>query len=953
MSDKPDPKEEPKNKAKLDWMKATTGYVALSESNQEDLDNRADGQEVIAALAGKKDEIRNVMLAAEFTVKNESGIGSKTMKLLSEEGNYREEIDTVHHGPALLNAAVDPAPLQKAYDEILKIRDSLKDNPYYFPPEPDYTEVPTFDPKGLTEEQIKEKLAEVQEAQLAREKEMREYALKLAEAEQHVAEDLWHPLVREGIIPENLVPQKHSSVAQLFAASSEKYEERLQEYSRDLTQKDILKEKFDLGYKIAGSTLKLMGAANTLGSEVSSMTGDTKGVATTEEIGEFLGHVETALTIGEQLSTAALTDKDFSTVGQTIANTVFENIAGELDPAAAKIVGSCLANGARMVDVSQKIKEGDYQGAFEGVVAGIAAEMHKYDPQGKNGLMSEIANELENSVKSVSAVGNIAVVANKPDAKPGDIMAALLSAANAVGADAGADVDSLALQDFSETALAMQAAWDGGDEARLHLDKKFTEQDLEELRKKRAEMEDRAAESLEREKELAEEKLKAQEKEFEVLMRTGLAKPQTDEEEINLQEYLRSESIETILAIQAKNDATFNFCKTIAEKGVGFVTKLFPPASIAEACLTLAFTIKDAVEKAEQLIIWRENVEDALTAHSAQADAMLNRKGLQTKQTTLAGIQVALDAAKVVAEVLALTPVAPASPVVKASINAAEAAIELSDLLYTETQLAAAWKIYQKAKDTPDDRYLARKSMRENPTLSKYAMAYGALKGDPIAVEGMRRCGLSKITLANPDANVDKVVTYLETKYPDDPVLLRAVPVPDKWYPGPIELTTKCWMMFYNAAITGADLKEADTSSIAAAIALVDEAQEEFETALDKAIEEAKQKTLAEAGKNPVTLDQRDYAKLLSACMRLQDVLRGFDPKQTDGRTAHESFAKFTDALAAKSEQRVASINQILKDEPWVRHYKSAKDAPTEIEEREDKSLGTEESEEKEKEGVT
>ena len=930
MSDKPDPK----NAARIEWLKSTVGFVALSEGNRADLERRAEGQEVIASLNDKKAMIRQVMLATEFEV--EGKIGSKRMKLLSEDGDYRKEIDTVHHGPALINSLADPAPLQRAYDEILKVEEALKGNPYYFPPEPDYVEIPVFEPEGMTEEQLRTELAKVEAARLEREKQMREYALKKAEADQHLAEDLWHPLVREGIIPENLVPQQHSSVAQLFAASSEKYEERLQEYSRELTEKDILKQKFDLGFKIAGSTLKLLGASNTLGSEIATVTGDDNAVAALEEVAEFLDHFETALLITEQLSTAALTDKDFTVVGQTIANTVFENIAGELDPTAAKIVGSCLANGARMIDVSRKVSERDYEGAFEDLVAGMAEELHSYDPQGKEGLMSKIADQMENSLSSVTAVKAIAVAAAKPGAKPGDIMSALLNAASALGKEAGADVPSGALQEFSETAAAMQAAWDEGDEARKHLDGKFTEQDLEELRKKRAELEERQQEASTRSAQLAleaaEQKMKAQEEEFAVLLRTGLARPQTDEEEIDLQEYLRSENIETILAIQARNEATFKLCATIAQKGAAFVTKLFPPASIAEAAMTLALTIKDTVEKAEQLIIWRENVEDALTAHSAQADAMLNRKGLQTKQVTLAGIQVALDAAKVVAEVLAVTPVAASAPVVKASINAAEAAIELADLIYTEAQLSAAWKIYQKAKDNPEDRYLARKSLRENPTLSKYAMAYGALKGDPIAVEGMRRCGLSKITLANPDTNVDKVVTYLETRYPEDPVLLRAVPVPDKWYPGPIELTTRCWMTFYTAALTEAQLADgADTSAIAAAIARLDEAQTEFDAALDRAIEEARTKTLADAGRDPAKIDPADSARLVSACMRLQDLLRGYQPRGTDG-TAHASMARFVDALAAKSEQRVSTVNGILKQEPWKKFYKTGDPAPSGLE---------------------
>jgi len=88
-------------------------------------------------------------------------------------------------------------------------------------------------------------------------------------------------------------------------------------------------------------------------------------------------------------------------------------------------------------------------------------------------------------------------------------------------------------------------------------------------------------------------------------------------------------------------------------------------------------------------------------------------------------------------------------------------------------------------------------------------MAYGALNGDPIAREGMRRCGLNKQTLANPDTNVSKVVTFLEAKYPDDPTLLRAVPRKDKWYPGPIEMTSTSFMRFYSAATSDAAVDSA------------------------------------------------------------------------------------------------------------------------------------------------
>ncbi|MDZ4093467.1 MAG: hypothetical protein U1D35_00985, partial [Paracoccaceae bacterium] len=325
--------------------------------------------------------------------------------------------------------------------------------------------------------------------------------------------------------------------------------------------------------------------------------------------------------------------------------------------------------------------------------------------------------------------------------------------------------------------------------------------------------------------------------EFRLALVTGFNMASDDEEEVDIGESNRLASIDYILAVQRKNDATFALCKSIATIGVGLVTKLFPGASLVGACLTLAFTIQDAIAKTEELIIWTANFKDAQAASSAQVDAFLNRKGLQTEQTARAAIQVALDAAKVVAEVLKLTPAAPAGPVVQASAVAAEATIELTAILYTEVQMARAWKIYEKARDDPQDRYLARKATQANPTLAKYAMAWGATKGDPIAVEGMRRCGLNEHTLAMPETNVAKVVEYLEAKYADDPVLLRAVPVKQKWHPGPVVLSLSSWASFYQMATTEAVpavTKTNDIIGINAALGALDGAEARFSTEIER-----------------------------------------------------------------------------------------------------------------------
>ena len=68
--------------------------------------------------------------------------------------------------------------------------------------------------------------------------------------------------------------------------------------------------------------------------------------------------------------------------------------------------------------------------------------------------------------------------------------------------------------------------------------------------------------------------------------------------------------------------------------------------------------------------------------------------------------------------------------------------------------MAAAWKVYRDALRNPSNRKQIRRAMRQNPTLAKYTIAYGALVAeDAIAMEVANRCGLSDKVLKNAKAN--------------------------------------------------------------------------------------------------------------------------------------------------------------------------------------------------------
>ena len=226
--------------------------------------------------------------------------------------------------------------------------------------------------------------------------------------------------------------------------------------------------------------------------------------------------------------------------------------------------------------------------------------------------------------------------------------------------------------------------------------------------------------------------------------------------------------------------------------------------------------------------------------------------------------------------------------------------MDVAKTIKTEVEMAKAWSVYKKALATPQDRKLAREAMRSNPTLSKYAMAYGAcVEKNAVAIKAMKSCGLNEKTLANPSTNVDKVVTYLETLYAEDPVLMRAVTVPEKWHPGTPELTPVSWAQFVKAAQSSKDAKprlaDADVSAVTAAFSGFFDVHEPLKTMLDAGWE-------ADPETDPVV-----FEPIKPAATRLIAALGGFKPVDEEGRP-HKDVMAYLDSMIAKVE---AAVNEI------------------------------------------
>lgn len=905
-----------KDIARTAWIKDVVGVVVESAEHVTHAEKHEEGLEAInKALMFERDAIREAFESVEVEVK--TTMGKKKMKLLDAGGDYMHEIDTVHHTKKMTEAIDEPTMrlLEAQIDKITAVEATLKENPYYNPPEPDWAKLPDGDPDQM-DPAAREKFFDDMSAALAlREKQQRDYVAAQREAEQAIAKDLWQPLVREGVIPENMVPQKHSAVAEQFGEASALYDERLQEYSRDLTEKDLLKEKFALGFKIANSTLKLATAGAGVVGAAGELAGDKDLALSVTEATEIMGHLGTALAITEGLTMAVLTDKDFTAVSDVIAATVGDIVSAEAGDEIGNIVSTSISVAARGARVGQLCAKGQYDEAINTLGDAIASGCSGFDKEEGGGHVSAIgAGIKEGLARLVQAKQYSERIRNGESPKA--ILGELVDEASKIAADAAGGPAAKIKEEYDSWSADTADDRAALKEANAFIADKF---DMNDLRARREEAAKNMVEDIEALQQ-------ADDEDFRLALVAGFSMATDDDDAINEAESNRIASIEYILAVQAKNDATFNLCKTIATKGTGMVMKMFPGAALVEACLSLTFAIQDAVKKAEEMIIWMDNVADAQNASSAQVDAMLNRKGLQKKQTIQANVQVALDAAKVVAEVLALTPAAPAAPIVKKSVEFTEAAIEAADLIYTEVQLARAWKIYQAAAANPADRYLARKATRENPTLSKYAMAWGAKEGDPIAVEGMRRCGLNEHTLALPDTNVTKVVSYLEAKYADDPVLLRAVPVKEEWHPGTVELTFRSWASFYQMATTKAAPlvgTTQDVSGINAALGALDTAEAAFKDAVDAAFEANKTREKEEVELDPGGPDKGAVLMIKAALLKTSDALRKYKALDADG-AEHKEMATYVDALVALTEARMTGLDKVMEDAKWAQVWKAA-----------------------------
>ena len=361
------------------------------------------------------------------------------------------------------------------------------------------------------------------------------------------------------------------------------------------------------------------------------------------------------------------------------------------------------------------------------------------------------------------------------------------------------------------------------------------------------------------------------------------------------------------------------------------VAAFLPQAGIAVSGIELIKHLKLAAEHLMALVEWRENTGDARAAMSVQAEAMINRANLEAKHTMKATYDAITDAINIVGGALACAGhLAPAGHVLATTNKAVHAIVEVLYKFYNKKLIHDQWKLYLKALNNPEDRIVVRKAIRENPTLAKYVIAYGAeVEANPVARNAMRKCGLDAEVLDKKDTNVQKVEAYLEALYPEDPVVLAVVSRPKDWWPGPLELSSGCIAAFASAAASkpGQKLKPGAAKSLLTQVGGVETLSRDYRNLFDGwrdadalAVAKPGDKQLADEATRLLSMLSTLAFKRKSAAESLMQAVKAPDLQGADNKP-HADMNEAIRSLGVPARNLVAAYR---RDEQFVQSQEEA-----------------------------
>jgi hypothetical protein len=780
--------------------------------------------------------------------------------------------------------------------------------------------------------------------------------------DREISDAIWAPLMRRKLIPENAIPKRYSEVSRTFDGASGAYQERLAAYTDGLGKFEKLCESLGVAKDVLDAATE---TANAVIGDLASLdvkfdVSTAKDCITLINV-TLSGGASTLQTMLREAGNDDLSFKDkvanaagaiikqAAKIGSSAATVGFDQY-GDWGSDLGKVVGDGISMAVSGGSAIVKIKKGKYREAL-GDIADIVAsacdcaynvnqsktdsKTYTYDPSnaysGPSVNMSELGMFIAAGIRSGAAAEAFIEKMIKGTVKVEDIGALLGDVfREAVASSSKWMADQVESKKESEAKDKDHARGDDDGRTEFNRVKNVEEPEIEDRQKDGATSEGFAAigeiikaiqsksgKDLEdflngkpQFKALA-EKIKSQQRSVMDDATESMNEEVAQEAKAFRDMIHRGEtgdmegeirSVEAMIMAIKRDQMLTDLAAKLISMPAQIVAAFLPQAGIAVSGIELIKNLKLAAEHLAAFMEWQANVADARSAMSVQAEAMVNRAGLEAKQGMEASLKALNAAVMIVGGALSCAgPFAAAGHIATSTTKGVVAIGQLIYKFYDKAKLRGQWKLYLKALNDPEDRKVVRQAIRENPTLAKYVIAYGAVEeNNPVARNVMRKCNMSSEVLDSKDTNVQKVEAYLEALYPEDPVLLVAVARPKEWWPGPLELSSASVAAFAGAAEkkTGQKLQRGACKNVIIQLTQL----EALDPTFRKGFEEWR-KAGEDAGKDP---DNEDLDKAVETALRkLQSItqtremsaqaliglLKTADPAGADGKPHAEMKA--------------------------------------------------------------
>jgi hypothetical protein len=795
-------------------------------------------------------------------------------------------------------------------------------------------------------------------------------------SKKEIADAIWAPLMRRKVIPENAIPDDYSEVSRSFEGASDEYETRLLAYSEKLSKWDTLTTMFGVGKdvvegvgKAAVSATKLLKliqipveASNHAEAINKLLQGDQ--IKSIVQLTTVL--LSGALDVGKQVAAShgkidgTTLEGIAKSIAQTVGTSVIAGIGAASNDGSLQAIGQTVADAITMaitgLSLGVKMAQGKTEealvecGAFIQSALAIAGDQ----PNCSQLQLNIFGDAVAGLFKASAAVKKLAdvVQSEQEKAEKGDkpdytaIEAAFLTTLETVVTGA----TTTFLDDYQNNVTPLQeqglgekfATTSGSTPNPLGLGEKLAQlqamtpeqlkeafKDDEQMLKLGETIKKAQSEAVKQANQDMEGKLEEESKAFQAL----LAGAETGDEEGELQ------TIEAVILKIKQDQMIVDLIQSLIKLPAQAAAMFLPQASIAISAIDLCFKIGAAIQHYVALAEWRDNLDNARSAMSVQVEAMANRVGLASLQAIDATVQVLNQGATLMAQITAATGdivavsggqfTAAPGKILSAVGTGIEVAVSVESALWStglkiasKIELAKGWKQYQAALKNPKDRKAVRKAIRSNPTLAKYVIAYGAVEEkNPVALDVMRKCGLSAEVLSRPSANAQKVVALLETLCPEDPVLMHAIPVPKDWHPGEAELNSVSVATFFAVAEKEAKLKKGQGRPVVHAVTELDDRRAQYDkdhAAFMDAVNAAGEgdDTTNEEEREKLDLQRNEASKILvksldaakSAAREASKTMTGLHPVDT-GNKPHEDMENYLMVVGGMADRLFRSYH--------------------------------------------